>query len=121
MKLFTANGRFFSDRHRPPQLAKGKIAIMKSLSRRERWTLIIGDFLTFVIITVFGFASHEELDLSLAARMLATFFPFCIAWFLIAPWLGLFHDPQAQGFPLLWRTPLGAVLAAPFGAWLRMQ
>jgi hypothetical protein len=107
------------DRHLSMRVTRGKSAIMKSLPKRERWILILGDALAFIAITLIDFANHEELDPRLAVRMLATWIPFCTAWFLIAPWLGLFHTPGAQGFVILWRTPLAALLTAPFGAWLR--
>jgi hypothetical protein len=92
---------------------------MEPLPKKRRNILLGGDVLAFMVITLIGFANHEELDLRLAARILATWIPFCTAWFLIAPWLGLFHTPGAQGFVILCRTPLAALLAAPFGAWLR--
>ena len=52
--------------------------------------LIIGDILALLIITLIGFVTHDEMDVSFLGRMSAVFFPLTLAWFLLAPWLGLF-------------------------------
>ena len=52
--------------------------------RRYLALLIVGDIITLVIVTVIGFASHGTLG-SAGARMLTTFFPTAVAWFLVAP------------------------------------
>ncbi|MEJ2011362.1 MAG: DUF3054 domain-containing protein [Anaerolineales bacterium] len=87
--------------------------------RKQQAVLLAGDVLAFAIITLFGFSSHEELVASAVSRMLATFLPFLAAWLLVAPWLDLYDPTARKQSTLLWRTPLAAVLAAPFGAWLR--
>lgn len=82
-------------------------------------TLIIGDMITLAVITVIGFASHGETELALFPRMLTTYIPLVVSWFLIAPWLGLF-DPQITSSPKqLWRPLLAMLLAAPMTAILR--
>jgi Protein of unknown function (DUF3054) len=79
----------------------------------SRWTLVAGDTIILAIITVIGFASHGETGLSFLPRMLTTFIPLVVSWFLIAPWLGLFN-PQITFDPRqLWRPPLAMLLAAP--------
>lgn len=81
--------------------------------------LVLGDIIALVIITVIGFATHGETDLSFLPRMLTTFVPLVVGWFLIAPWLRLF-DLQITSAPKqLWRPPLAMLLAAPMTAILR--
>jgi hypothetical protein len=81
--------------------------------------LVIGDIIALAIITIIGFATHGETDLSFLPRMLTTFIPLLVSWFLIAPWLGLF-DLQITSAPKqLWRPPLAMLLAAPMTAILR--
>jgi hypothetical protein len=92
---------------------------MKPLSRGKQAVLLAGDALAFVVITLLGFSSHDELVASAASRMLATFLPFLGAWLLVAPWLDLYGPTARKRSMLLWRTPLAAILAAPLGAWLR--
>ena len=84
-----------------------------------RWTLIAGDIITLGIITVIGFASHGETDISLVPRMLTTFISLSISWFLIAPWLGLFKAQITSNPRRLWRPPLAMFLAAPMTSILR--
>ncbi len=55
--------------------------------------LILGDILALFIVTLIGFATHGEMGLSFLPRMLATFIPLLIAWFLIASWFGLLTTP----------------------------
>jgi len=86
---------------------------------KSKWTLIAGDILALSVITVVGFASHGETNISFLPRMLTTFIPLVLSWFLIAPWLGLF-DAQITSEPKqLWRPPLAMLLAAPISAILR--
>ena len=81
--------------------------------------LSVGDLLALASITVIGFATHGETDLSFAPRMLTTFVPLVVGWFLIAPWLGLFDVRIASALKQLWRSPLAMLLAAPMAAVLR--
>lgn len=86
---------------------------------KSKWALIAGDTLALSVITVVGFASHGETNISFLPRMLTTFLPLVLSWFLIAPWLGLF-DAQITSQPKqLWRPPLAMLLAAPMSAILR--
>lgn len=86
---------------------------------KSKWTLVVGDILALAIITVIGFASHGETDLSFLPRMMTTFIPLVISWFLIAPWPGLFNIKITSDPKQLWRPPLAMLLAAPMTATLR--
>jgi hypothetical protein len=72
-----------------------------------------------VVITVIGFGFHGETDLSYVPRMLTTFFPLVVGWFLIAPWLSLFDMHIVSEPKQLWRPVLAMLLAAPMTAILR--
>jgi flagellar biosynthesis protein FliQ len=87
--------------------------------RNSKSTLITGDIIVLAVITIIGFVSHGETELSFLPRMLTTFIPLVVSWFLIAPWLGQF-DTQITSEPKqLWRPPLAMLLAAPMTAILR--
>ena len=81
--------------------------------------LILGDILAIAVVTVIGFATHGEADLSFLPRMLAAFLPLTAAWFLLAPWFGLFQQEVASNLKQLWRPILAMLYAAPFAAILR--
>jgi hypothetical protein len=81
--------------------------------------LILGDILAIAIVTLIGFATRGETDLSFLPRMAAAFFPLTIAWFLLSPWFGLFKQEVASNPKQLWRPVLAMLLAAPFAAVLR--
>jgi flagellar biosynthesis protein FliQ len=85
----------------------------------NRSVLILGDVLAIGLVTIIGFATHGESDLSFLPRMAATFFPLVIAWFLLAPRLGLFQDEVIHNARQLWRPVLAALFAAPLAAVLR--
>lgn len=91
---------------------------MKRLFRFPPW-LILGDTLALALLTIIGFASHDELSPAYFHRMPATFFPIALAWFLLAPWLGLFEGVIVQTPRHLWRPSLAMLLAAPLAATLR--
>ncbi|MGD2158976.1 MAG: DUF3054 domain-containing protein [Anaerolineales bacterium] len=84
----------------------------------KRLILIIGDVLIILLITIMGFASHGTLDTA-GGRMLTTFIPFVLAWFLVAPFLGIYDVSQLSQPAQLWRPFWSMVLAAPMGALLR--
>jgi len=81
--------------------------------------LIGGDILSLAVITVIGFASHRETDISFIPRMFTTFIPLVFSWFLIAPWLGLFNAQFTSDPKQLWRPPLAMLLTAPMASFLR--
>ena len=92
--------------------------------------LVIGDTLTLLIITVIGFTTHGEFDISFLPRMAATYIPLLIGWFLIAHYFGLLtptpsvprfagHIPRfgggwveviTAGIAMLFAGPLAVVL-----------
>jgi hypothetical protein len=86
---------------------------------KSKWTLIVGDIIALAVITVIGFASHGETDISYVPRMFTTFIPLVVSWFLIAPWLGTFDSHITADVKQLWRPPLAMLLAAPMAAILR--
>ena len=91
---------------------------MQNLSHRERLTLIFGDILTIIIVTVIGFASHGTAGTA-GTRMLTTFLPLLAAWFLIAPHLKVYDNQKVLDWQQLWRPFWSMILAAPLAAWMR--
>jgi len=81
--------------------------------------LILGDLLALLVVTVIGFATHGEADLSFLPRMLAAFIPLTVAWFLLAPWFGLFRVEITSNLNQLWRPVFVMLFAAPFAVLLR--
>ena len=81
--------------------------------------LILGDLLAIALVTVIGFATHGEAGLSFLPRMAAAFFPISLAWFVLAPALGLFRVENVSEPKQLWRPVLAMVFAAPLAAVLR--
>ena len=91
---------------------------------KSKYILILGDALTLLIITLIGFATHGETGISFLPRMLTTFIPLCVSWFLIAYYFGLLTPPQPSpnsrnlgrvtvgrvGFAMLFAGPLAVVL-----------
>ena len=80
--------------------------------------LIIGDAVALGLVTVVGFASHGTLGTA-GMRILTTYVPLLVSWFLIAPYLGVYDLERARDFRELWRPFWAMVLAAPFAAWMR--
>ena len=81
--------------------------------------MYLGDAVTIVLLTLIGFASHDELNAAFFLRMLAAFIPLAVAWFLLAPWFGLFEPEITYNAKQLWRPVFAMVFAAPFAAVLR--
>ncbi len=81
--------------------------------------LMVGDILAIALVTIIGFVSHGESDLSFLPRMAAAFFPLVVAWFLLAPRFGLFQDEIVHSARQLWRPALTALFAAPLATVLR--
>ena len=81
--------------------------------------LILGDILALLIVTLIGFATHGETSISFFPRVLTTFIPLLIGWFLLAPWFGLL-DPEIYSNPKqLWRPALTMLFADPLAVVLR--
>jgi len=87
-------------------------------SRIKLITLVIGDIVCLGLITVSGFVRHGTLR-SAGLRMLSTFIPVMIAWFLVSPFLGAYDLERVGDIRDLWRPFRAMVLAAPLAAWLR--
>jgi len=85
----------------------------------KKTTLILGDILAIAVLTVIGFATHGEFDVSFLPRMGAAFFPVLISWFLIAPWLDLFDERVISHPQLFWRILLAMFFAAPLAVIFR--
>jgi hypothetical protein len=83
------------------------------------YLLILGDILALIVVTLIGFATHNELLLFPVERIMATFLPLLAGWFLIAPWLGLFKPEITSNPRKLWRPVLAMLLAAPLTGLLR--
>lgn len=81
--------------------------------------LILGDILAMALLTLIGFATHGEADLSFLPRMAALFFPLSVSWFLLAPALRLFRGETVADPGQLWRPGLTAFFVAPLAAVLR--
>ena len=81
--------------------------------------LILGDLLAIALVTLIGFATHGEAEVSFVPRMAAAFFPLVGSWFLLASFVGLFQDQTVRDPRSLWRPALAAVFAAPLAAVLR--
>lgn len=85
----------------------------------QKTTLILGDTIALVILTIIGFATHGEVELSFLPRIAAVLFPTLLGWFFLAPWFGLF-DPSIISIPKnLFRIPLAMLFVAPFAVILR--
>jgi hypothetical protein len=91
-----------------------QIRIMKNKN-----ILIIGDILALAIVTVIGFTTHGEANTAFLPRMAAALIPICIAWFLIAPWLGLFDAEIISAPRMLWRPALALLFAGPLAVVVR--
>lgn len=86
---------------------------------KSSYMLAAGDLLAIAVVTLIGFATHGEADLSFLPRMAALFFPLSISWFLLAPVLGLLQDATISDPRQLWRPAFVMLFAAPLAAVLR--
>jgi len=85
----------------------------------KKSTLVIGDILAILITTLIGFATHEELKSEFLLRMMAAIVPLTIAWFLLAPWFGLFQPETTSQLKFIWRPVLAMLFAAPLAVVFR--
>ena len=92
---------------------------LENKTMKKTTLLILGDLLAIALVTVIGFATHGETGLSFLPRMAAAFFPISLAWFVLAPALGLFRVENVSEPKQLWRPVLAMVFAAPLAAVLR--
>ncbi len=86
---------------------------------KSKYILLLGDILAIALVTILGFATHGEAGLSFLPRMAAAFFPLSIAWFLLAPGMGLFDQEVTSDTKQLWRPALTTLFAASLAAVLR--
>ncbi len=86
---------------------------------RRKWILYAGDVFSIAALTLIGFATHGETDLSFLPRMGALFVPMVLSWFLSAPWFGLFQRETTSNLTQLWRPALAMLFAVPLAAVLR--
>ena len=82
-------------------------------------TLVFGDILVLFLTTLIGFATHGESVVAVFPRFLAAFVPLTLAWFLLAPWFGLFAHEITSNLKQLWRPAFAMAFAAPFAVVLR--
>lgn len=85
----------------------------------SRKMLVISDAIAIALVTFAGFAFHGETDASILPRFLLSFVPLTIAWFILAPLLGLYQPEIASNPKQLWRPALAMIFAAPLAALLR--
>jgi hypothetical protein len=81
--------------------------------------LILGDLLAIALLTIIGFATHGETDLSYLPRMATLFFPLLISWFALAASMRLFDRQITSDPKQLWRPILAMTYAAALAATLR--
>ncbi len=89
---------------------------MMTQRAKLRW-LISGDVAAFFVVTMIGFLDHYGVIADW--RWLSTFLPVLVAWFAIAPWLGVYHGDIASAPRQQWRPIIAALLSAPLAATLR--
>jgi len=82
-------------------------------------TLFISDAVAIALVTFAGFAFHGETDSSILPRFLLSYVPLTIAWFIIAPLLGLYQPEITSNPKQLWRPALAMIFAAPLAALVR--
>lgn len=86
---------------------------------KSQKALIAGDILAIAIVTIIGFAAHGETSLSFLPRMVVIFIPLAIAWFILAPWFGLFQGEVTSNLKQLWRPILTMLFSAPVAVIVR--
>jgi flagellar biosynthesis protein FliQ len=81
--------------------------------------LVFGDILALLLTALLGFITHGEANLSFLPRFLALFVPLLIAWFLLAPGLGLFQQEICSSPRQIWRIVFAMAFVAPFAVVMR--
>ena len=81
-------------------------------------TLLIGDVIVHVIVTVIGFMTHDSLTTA-GTRILTTFLPLIASWLLLGIPLGIFDLEFVEQPKALWRPFWAMLLAGPWIAFLR--
>ena len=86
---------------------------------KQNRVLIIGDLFAIAIVTMVGFATHNEANFSFLPRMAIVFFPLSVAWFLLSPWMGLFQQEITSSPKQLWRPAFVMIFAASLAVVIR--
>lgn len=87
------------------------------LTRIQR-EVLVGDVVLLAILTVWGFASHNEINA--VGRMFTTFIPLLVAWLWTAPWFGLFDEVVIRSPQRVWwRAAWAWTLTGALGTLLR--
>ncbi len=81
--------------------------------------LFVSDAVAIALVTFAGFAFHGETDASILPRFLLSYVPLTVAWFIIAPLLGLYQPEITSNPKQLWRPALAMIFAAPLAALVR--
>jgi hypothetical protein len=81
--------------------------------------LYLGDAIALLAVTIAGFITHGETELSFLPRFLAAFIPLISSWLLLAPWFGIFEPELASNPRQLWRPLLAMLFAAPLAVVVR--
>ena len=90
-----------------------------------RWrivALVIGDAISFLVFAILGHNAHDVSTGWVAVAQIAVIaLPFALAWFLVAPWVGVYRR-AATSSPLrmLARTELGWLATYPAALILRV-
>lgn len=89
---------------------------MPHFSRTQR-TVIIGDVVVLILMTLLGFATHLSLDA--LGRIVVTTAGVIIAWAAVSPFVGVYDERRIADPGSLWRVAWAWVLAAPLAGFLR--
>lgn len=87
--------------------------------KRLIWVVVTFDIVVYLLVTFIGFNAHDSLLGAPLLRVLATFVPFTVSWFIAALCLGLFRIEIIRERKYLPRVLLAVILAAPLGATMR--
>jgi hypothetical protein len=86
---------------------------------RAQIVLIVGDLIVMALVTLAGFATHQELGTAPLTRILAVFLPMLAGWLAILPFSRVYDLASAVDWRQLWRPFWAMVVAMPFAMWLR--
>lgn len=81
--------------------------------------LILGDIITFAIVTFIGFISHGESDSSYLPRFFAALIPLLVSWFLLITWFGLLNQEIISQTKNLYLIPMAMLFVIPLAATIR--
>jgi len=81
--------------------------------------LVSGDLFAIAVVTVIGFATHNETGLEFLPRMSATFISLAVSWFAAASVFKLFEPAITCDPRQLWRPLAALVFAGPLATVLR--